>query len=327
MPRLGNRQIDAPDYASSARKVKDIPQQSLLHGLILTLDATFGVTGGDAAGSPYPDAMHRGVTQVGIVADGRQLVTLAGTTVNWIETFLYPGVRYQLAPSNDTAGLSEVVQLNMYIPFHIPRSFNEYECLLPTYATDSLQIQVDWAAASALINGGSGVKALTGATTKMREVPVDGLPLSPATLYGLSMWGNISWPVPAAASNQKIYLDMVQPGEEIRCIIIEAFDNGAVSDTLVTNLRLSINGKDELEQFTWNEFRSRNMANYGFSARKSGAIILDAAEDKVTSYGDLWSRFAGPRPYIEMTFAAPTSAASVLVSVNTIKRIPPSARM
>lgn len=322
MPRIGSRGIDAPEYAGGKRRTVLLPKQNLVFAYLATLAGTFNVTGGTAAGSVYADAMHRMFERVTLRGDGRDMISCRGRALGRIRKFFYNEEDFQDPPSNDTAGLSEAIEANLFIPTHMPRSYNEFAALLPSYAIDAPTLLIDWADAADALSGedATAVAIADGALT-LTEYPVGGLPLAnPKALYGVPLIRDIEYSVVAAESARKIYLDHLSPGEELRAVLIETDDNDAPSDALIEQFRLNINGVDELENTTWNAQRNRNKVTYGLATRESGAIVLDSAEDERTGPGEMWTVFEGPRPFLEVKTAAPTSGAKIWITTLSVKR-------
>jgi hypothetical protein len=294
---------------------------ALLFGLLLRLTGTFTVTGGTGAGTRHADSLFRLFRTIQVLTGGSSQLTLTGSTARFMDRLLNPSAFESTLPSALTAGLSESVEVNLYIPFAMPHSHDPYEFAMPAYGygTDFPTLVIDAGAIGDVATGEDGTLALNSATLEVYEGIVEGIQ-TPTSEFGVLETFQTEETSSGSETARRVYLPSIVGGQhEIRAVIIEALNatTDAVSDTLISHVRLLVNGADAQEKVAWDVLRNINKVKYDMSAREAGVVVLDAADDKGTGPGELWEPSTGDRPYLELTT---TGAMKVRVTVLAVRR-------
>jgi hypothetical protein len=295
----------------------------LLAGLLLRFSATYTMTGGSGVGTMFADALFRLFQLVTVTTGGEPQLTLTGQTINAIMSALYPTNYQHDQPVSLAAAASESVECFLYLPFAQPHSFDPLATALPSYVwpQQPQQLVVDFDAAGVVASGEDGVIGFTAPQLEVREVQVLDENMDP-TVRDFMRIVQTEQNIGAASSREQVYLPGMTPGEEIRLVLVETFDNtGAFvyTNTIVSHLRLIVAGQDVQEKESFDLLRQINKRDYNLAALMSGCVFLDSASDRGTALGELWYVSEGDRPYMEVTT---TAACKVRVTVIAIQRQP-----
>lgn len=300
-----------------------IPRQFILTGMLMRFLANFTVTGGTGAGTIPADALARYFRQIRIVLDGETIGTTRGQTLRRISRFFDPAALEQTPPASLAAGTNTAVEYSLLLPFSMPHSNFPDEFALPVPFVNLPQLVIDTAAAGDLVRNANGAIGLVNPRIEMTQLPMvleknqGGF----TDAYSILGWQQYSVDVTLANPTMRVKLENLEPGHEVRAVIIEAEDNGSNgagyidSDTLVRSLRFSLNGTDVVEGTPWDVLRNLNKRTYGLAAREPGCVIIDAAEDRNTASGELFSVGDGVLPFLEMDVMPGAGASRVIVTV------------
>ncbi len=309
MARRVMRKVTAPDFSVAARKDVEIRQQSLLSGLMLVTGYSYTVTGGTGAGNIFTDAAFRLARAITLMVGGKPLHHVRGHTLGVLEKLFEKEQFTQTNPTTDAAGTENSREATIFLPFYMPASIVPDEFAFPAYANKA-RLVVDWAAALELIDssGDATSAAFSNVVTKLYEVPLEGVPKAPASRWGAFRMRHVTKEITQSGTPQ-VELDHLQPGEEIRAIIVESFNAGSsgqrysYSSSVINNLRFEVNGRDEYEQVDFADLQNRNKREYRLSSKQTGVAVIDFAEDRRTDPGQLLVIEPGTSPvlYLDVT--------------------------
>jgi hypothetical protein len=299
----------------------EIRTTHLLAGVFLRLTATFKVTGGSGAGTLLADGMYRLFQLIQFNTGGEPQMTWAGPTMRGMQQAWYPTNFEQKLPTSLAAGTTQAVELWLYIPFAQPHSYTSLDTALPTYVWPEQPptITLDMAGVDVLASGNNGVITLENALIEVREDQLLDESLAPQLRDYMETFTSEKV-MGAAAAREKMYLPNLQPGHEVRAVIVETFDaNGLYTNSVVTHLRMLVSGTDVQEREEVGVLQQIDKRAYNLAALVPGFVFLDAAKDKGTELGELWYIAPGDRPYLEF---ACTGACMIRLTILAVSRKP-----
>lgn len=306
MSRTSLRRIDAPDFRAGGRTSVALRTDSLIRSYLLRITGNMTVTGGTGVGTIHPDAAFRLVPEVRIQAGGVAIVDTTGPTLGRLERLMEPTVTPQTVPDSLAAGAVEPFDVAIAIPLAFMHSFTPEFHALPSWALPALQLTVGFANPADLAYGNDGQLGFTNVAVELYEEVQEGSPKN-ARMYAPVQTITNEVPVVANVSDGKVRLEQISPiggsKMEIRGIMVEAFDNAA-SDYLRTNGILNevgfyLDNREVFEKIPAGLIQRRNAKTYGLTGTELGVYLLDAAEDKKTGQGDLWTQDrANAVPYL-----------------------------
>lgn len=320
MPRKGFRKIEAPDFEEgSTTGVPILPRHVVSYLLLRTL-YDFDVTGGTGSGDILGDAAFRVPAEITVQADGSPLHNFDGRTAGVLQRLFGTEEYAQTDPTTDAAGTSEADRESVVpIPFFMPHSKNPDEFALPTPRAKA-RLQVRWMNAGELVDGEDGDVAVSNVAPELYEAPVYGVPAEP-----YAKWGAVSIRKTTKDVGQDgevtIKLDHLTNGQELRMVLVEGLAKGTNDDeylhddAVVTEVGpLDIDDREEFEAVDFAVLQNRNKVEYGLAALETGVAVLDAAEDRRTSRGELWLVSGDQSPFLKLRVAKQTNDTKVVVT-------------
>ena len=320
MTRQGMRAVEAPSFAEGKTRGVTLQERHVLSMLLLRTGYDFDVSGGSGAGDILSDAAYRVAQEITVQADGSPLHNVNGHTLGKIQKLLGREEYSQTDPTTDAAGTSEADRESFIpIPFSMPYSKRPHEFGLPT-PTAKARLLVKWLSGGDLVDGEDGAIALSNVDPDLYEVPIYGVPAEPYSKWGAVSIRKIEKDV-VSDGQITVDFDHLTNGQELRLVIIEGMAQGAnadeflYNDSVVTDVGpLDIANQEEFESVPFSVLQQRNKVAYQLSALETGVGILDAAEDRETGRGELWTVRGSQRPFLKLDVAKQTNDTKVIVT-------------
>lgn len=332
MARKGMRVQDAPDFVAGKRKEVAITPENVVSYHLLRTEYDTSVAGGSGAGSVLGDAAYRLPKVITIQAGGRPLHHVNGHTIRRIVQAFYPEEFAQTDPADLSAGGGDTARESLVpIPYFLPYSKTPDEFALPTTRAKPRAL-VDWGSGPDLVDGEDGVVSLSNVETELIEVPLYGVTLPNGQAPPPDFYGVVSIRHTVKEITQDgtptVKLDWLEEGQEIRAVIVEGMakddannDEFLHDDRVVEKVGpLQVAGTEEFEQVDAGVIQNRNKVTYQRGSLLTGTYILDAAEDRRTGPGDLWTVAGEKDPTLDLQVAAQTNDTQVVVTTIAVVR-------
>lgn len=311
MARIGSELVKSVAVNEGEKVTLEIRKKNLVAGYLVRFTATHVIAGGATNGTAHTDALHRMIQRVRVGMSGIQMQEVDGRTLRVVEKLFQPSTYEQTAPATLAATAGQAIELYFLVPFYMFHSYQPEEFALATYDPDvqnpTLEVQLGYA--REMVYGEDRTHSLTNARLQFFELPQLGTPLA-SDVYAPLMMKQWTVNLPAVANGEKLELRGLLPLDEIRAVLIETEDNGAAgadyrySNAILGDVALRVNGSDAVSRTPAAVMRQRNKSTYGLAASETGVVVLDAAEDKNTGRGELWTVRGELAPELEYDVAA-----------------------
>lgn len=332
----GLEKIDAPEFAAGkTRKVK-LPQTDVIAELVGNLTGQIDITGGTGAGDPFADGANRAVDEYRLRVGKQTLQAVKAQTLGVVASVVEAAEFDQTIPSDDAAGTSETVDAWHAIPQYMLRSLVPDSLAFPANAFSKTPIlEVAFAPADAWFTNDADATDFSYAGNEEYELymrPLQGeLPGSPraiAARFPPLLAAYEEYAVETSESAAKIRLENIELGDEIRLLVIETFSAGVdgkryeFDSSVIDDFRLELDDDDIYGETSFAAAQQQNVRQYDtLTAKKTGVVIVDSAEDRQTGPGDLWRR-TDPRstPILHMSTSKQTGECLVRVTTFSVRR-------
>jgi hypothetical protein len=335
MPRINYQKIDAPDFQAGGRKRVELPQTGVIHRLLIHLAYGIVTTGGTGAGAPFADASHRVIQEFRTLAGKTPVQAVKVQTLGIMEQLWGKGALVQSNPTDDTAGTESGLHAWIDLPQFMPHSFTPHAFGFPTAALSVRPyLEIVYGSASDLFTSAAdGTFAFEGnedVELFMEELEGDELPRQAEALarrFPPVLWNYYERDIVQSATDEKVRLTGIEPGDEVRAVIVEAFSGGvggalyAYDSNVVEELRLEIDDEDVYGVVSMEAVQQRNAREYLQTALTSGVAVIDAAENQLTGPGELWPRRSRTiTPTLHLKTSKEAGECMVRVTTVTVKR-------
>lgn len=323
MAKINTSSMETKALVASGQTSIKIREKFLDAGMLVNVRGTLGVTGGTGAGAFLSDPIARLIRRIEVRGASNARISLRGLTLAAINRILEMGGYDQTPPDSLAAGASEAFSGWFRLPFAQPHSARPYETNLNTMGVQAPTLIVDAGAATDMTDGNEdGALALTGFEVEVIEEAI--MQPAPGEVgRGRLRIVQTYIDVETSGTARKVYLDELGLGAEIRAILLEGMSGGsgetgfAYDNDVIGAAALVIDGGYAVERTTFNALRQRNKSTYQRASTETGIALLDAAEDKLTGSGQLWSVTRQQRPYLELDLE-PQGAGDNRVWVTTL---------
>lgn len=320
--RKGLKRITAPAFTSAGRTEVEIKHRNLLSSLLLRVAYTWTVTGGTGAGTVFPDAAHRLVRLITLYKGGKAFFTVRGHTLGKMLKLFGTEEYSQTVPSDDAAAAYTGVSF-IEIPLYMLHSLLADEFSMPPDPNNPIRAVIDWAGPDDLTYDHDYTSAaFSNVSVELFEQSL----LDTPHLGGIVLVRKFEKDVAAAGDLTFELANGLNPGEELRWIILESFEGGASgieyqhSSDIIETIRIEANGQDEYEEVSFEAVQQLNKKDYALSSLETGVAVWDAAEDKRTGRGELLTLGRNHDLKIPLTVAAGTGDTKVVLTTVSVVR-------
>jgi hypothetical protein len=305
------RAPDPPITAGNSDTV-EIRRRNVLHSLLGNLRFDYTMTGGTGAGSIPADALFRLIKRI-VVNTGRDIQAYGGPFLYLYHVLFAPESFTQTPPTSVAAGANETDREAWYeFPFSMDHSFAPEEFGLPTADPRVVNptFHIEWSPASELVVGNDGVVAVANTAFDLYErayleprVPAGGF--APLLIKQKEVAITATGEVEVRLSHLLSRSDG-GPGHELRAVFIEAYSGGVsgadyvAADDVVDEIRFQLSGRTVQEQVAWRALQQINRKEYQLAALQAGLAVIDAAADKKTGRGELFSVSGREEPVLTL---------------------------
>lgn len=325
MPKYGfHAALKNPDYSPGQRRTVELRRRSVIAWYLLVVSWDHAVTGGSGAGAIYSDAVFRWIDRIELIVAGTARQVYSGQFLRILHKLLGQEEWPQTPPTSVAASASETGRRAYFaLPLQMPHSFTPEEFGLPTQLAEDPTLAITWAQYGALFNELiDGVPAASNVSVELYEAPV----LDPAIPAGSHHALEIrdTFIDITQSGTPRIELPHLAPGHELRAVIVEAFQGGTggtdfeYSNSLISKMKLVINGKDVLDLVPFSVLQARNKVAYQLEAIETGVVVIDAAEDKRTAAGELFIIAGTEKPYLEVNAAKQSGECRIRVTTISV---------
>jgi hypothetical protein len=282
--------------SAGSKTTIDLPRDNIYKKLILRLAGTVTISGGSTSGTVVAYSPFTLIDRIDIRVNGKDTIkSLSGVQLFIMNSYDAGGdnERTTLANGDIQAGTSIAGTLNL--GFILPRGLANYRnsTLFNSYQYDpvnisSLDIEVTWNANlnTAIITGGdrtvaTGTTTLTITTEEVVPtavvVPQPGeMVITKKSLFPVNKETSLRQPI-TGANDELSIRNGLNLGNLYRRIFLFIYDNSALSDTLVTNVIVRLNGVEYLINEPMLSIKNQDAIDYNLLATqlKTGVISLD----------------------------------------------------
>lgn len=319
MARRNREAIDAPEFKQNQPARVELRRQNVVRAYLLTMLYDFAVTGGTGAGTIFEDAHARLLRFLQFKIGGRDLIAVSGQLLRLYQRVFGLREFVQLRPTTLAAGNENGRRAWWFLPLFMPHSFNEDQFAAPTSILPVMELVVTWGVASDMTQGENGALAISNPDVDLYEVFHDDPALPLASYDALRM---VQYTREITQSGPvRIQLTELVPGDEIRAVFVELFGGGAAgadyeyNDAVATHLRLVVSGDEVRKRVPVEIIQQDNRVVYDLDQIITGLAVLDAAEDKSTATGQLWTVAGQTTPTLDVDAVKVAGDCKVVVTV------------
>jgi len=305
MPRYGLERVKAPRFVAGGSDSVELRQRNVVAAWVLSVLYDWVVTGGTGVGTIRSDASAHLINKIVLSVNGSDVQVYDGPFLDVYTLMFMNQVFTQTVPTALAAATNQTARKALFLlPQQMGWSYTPEEFGMPSAGVNSPTLTIFWNSGRRLAIGSDGVITLPNATCELFERPYTD-PMPPKGGFQPLLIKQISEDV-VATGQLKLDLKQLVPGHELRAIFLQAYAGGAAgedyaaNDSVVTNVRFTLGGRAKIENVPFSVIQQLNKTNYGTSALKVGLAVLDAAEDKRTARGELWTVTGQERPYLEL---------------------------
>lgn len=296
MPSYGKQMVSSAKEAAPNTTV-EFPLDRLPNGLVrlfVRFFAGWTVTGGSGAGTIPADALHRYLRKLVVKYEGEDRMTAPAQFWRWLVRFLMPSSPENTQPSSLAANANQAVEITVPVLFNMAHATPEEQDRfnLPVQHTDNPVLSIELGSPSDCAIGEDGTVGFTNPKIEVLAETIAGAAEHP--FQDLIEVHQFTIDANQSDNALSVVLTGLKAGLEVRAIFIAAESGGVggaghqVSDTLIRSLIFKNGGVTLYDKTAWDSLRNLNKMAYALTARESGVVILDAAEDRDTRPGQLW---------------------------------------
>lgn len=305
-----------PEWVSGDMTSFPLDSRRVVAFWYLVLNYTFNVVGGTGAGTLFSDPQGRVLRKVIFYGNGRPLQTYSGQFLVLYTLYYLKQTFTQIPPTALAAGTAQAArEAFLRLPGMMDHSYTQDQTGIPPLKDPYFEFY--WGTGRDLVKSPDGAVTMTAGAVRLTEWSFDE-PKVPAGGYQPNLLTQKE--VIVAASGQvPIELDMLNPdveggkGKELRALFIEALIDGAAgspsqdftySDALVVSIdSLEIAGVERYKPIVFRDLQQANKADYALAALQTGVAVIDAAADKHTEVGELWTHGGKTKAMLLVTAA------------------------
>ena len=321
MPDIRERKVGTLTYGDSAVLKLELPRQHVIRRIGINFEGTFTVSGGASDGTIVEDGILNLLSRIELKANGSDTLKSVSARLLHFKSHLEDGSQDVIVQPAVTVG-ANTFKAQLYLDLLLKNTVQDETALLDSRRLTGLDLFVTTAnSVTGVTSGGDRVEVATGTITITLEEMVGVVGNFHANieqLFELDLTGQ------AASTERRIKLTR---GDVYKTLAILVRDNAVRDNSLVTNVKLKVDGVNVLVDIPWNDLQNGNVRFYGVE-RSSGSppitgfgIIEFDREHLLQSLVDTLNTAEFE---LEFNHGSPTSTADITVLAQTL-RINPKA--
>jgi hypothetical protein len=278
LKRGGERFVDSFAFVSGQRQPMDIDLPNrYVKRVWLFLRGQLTISVVTVPGAVHPDGPVNLLDQLELRVDGRPLKFGSGAS------FFRLAQRYDQTEGVNgglNAAGAGVYDFEAAVPilFESPQTVNPFDTLLDGRRYKKLELILTWGTTASLITGNTSTLALAGVTADVYLDDTEAFPTSNPFWQNRETETTFNGIVTSAQTRLAIpFTD----GAVMRAILIRALDAGVVSDAIINQITLRLNGSEEipLNQIEDDFFQALEQHRFAGSVQRDGWYHLELAEN------------------------------------------------
>lgn len=319
---------EAPKFVEGRTVSARLQQRNNVAAYVIELSGTLTTSGVTGTPALRPDAVGRVFERITTKAGGLNIQDWLGVQLLDAELYFENAPLPQVLPANG-GNAATAVKLRIRLPQYEPRSFSQYEKLLPTTALPDLLIAIKFGVLTDMfVDAFDGAAVLTNSDVRIYEETLEGVAGNTARFLPL-VYSYVA-DVLVTRKGMVIELDSLPAGAEVSRVLIRAEAGGSggyefePNDSILGDVKLRFNGSDVVNSIPFDVLQASDVREYGLSALRTGCTTLDAVRDQrseaASAEPQQWQVVGPGHPQLILDVTKQAGDNRVLVTVFARKR-------